>query len=301
MASPTEVRRSGIASSRRGWYSNDRFRPFERAFRSFQIESLQIYIFKCGRCAVGAMTVNETEVPLSQEAFTLSDISVVMGTYNEEAAIATVLEDIAAATDGEATPICVDGSSDRTPEIAREHGARVIHQEPQGYGIAVRDAVLAANSPIVITTDCDDTYPMEQIPDFLDLINEGYDVVSGDRLYYGADAMPAFNRFGNHAFAALASALMGRRVHDTTTGMRAYRRELLHEIDWTENTGLSAELLIRPLMRDYDVRELPIAYRERRGETKLDPIEGGAAIAKSILTVSLEERLQNAGINVRLG
>jgi hypothetical protein len=90
----------------------------------------------------------------------------------------------------------------------------------------------------------------------------------------------------------LASVLMNRRVHDVTTGMRAYRRELLQKIEWTENTGLSAELLIRPVMRDYEVREVPIDYRERAGETKLDPIEGGAAIAKSILKVCLEERFR---------
>ena len=236
-----------------------------------------------------------------RDGYALSDVSVVMGTYNEEAAIGTVLEDIATVTDGAAEVVCVDGSSDATPEIARANGARVIEQEPQGYGVAVKEAVLTADRPVVVTTDCDDTYPMEQLPEFLDLVNRGYDVVSGDRLYYGAEAMPAFNRFGNHAFALFASALMGARVHDTTTGMRAYRRSVLHEIDWTENTGLSAELLIRPLMRDYAIRELPIEYRERRGETKLDPIEGGAAIAKSILTVSLEEQLRKAGIDVRLG
>jgi len=226
------------------------------------------------------------------DAYTFDDLTVVMGTYNEAEAIETVLDDIAAETDGRANVICVDGSSDRTPEIAREKGARVIEQRPQGYGVAVRAAVLAADRPVVVTTDCDDTYPMDRLGDFLDLINDGADVVSGDRLYRGADAMPAFNRVGNHAFAALASLLMGERVHDTTTGMRAYRREVIQKIRWTENTGLSAELLIRPLMREYDVREEPIAYAERAGETKLDPLSGGAAIAKSIVKVCLEERFR---------
>jgi len=224
--------------------------------------------------------------------FGFEDLSVVMGTYNEEAAVGTVLDDIDRVTGGKAEVVCVDGSSDRTPEIARDHGARVIEQEPQGYGVAVRAALLAAERPVVVTTDCDDTYPMERLPEFLDLINEGYDVVSGDRLYHGADAMPALNRVGNAAFAALASLLMGERVHDTTTGMRAYRREVIESIEWTENTGLSAELLIRPLMRGYEVREHPIEYRERKGETKLDPVEGGYAIAKSIVTVCLDERFR---------
>jgi glycosyltransferase involved in cell wall biosynthesis len=228
----------------------------------------------------------------AHEEYTFEDVSVVMGTYNEEAAIGTVLSDIDRITDGKAEVVCVDGSSDRTPEIAREHGARVIEQKPQGYGVAVRQAILTPDRPIVVTTDCDDTYPMDQLPEFLDLINEGYDVVSGDRLYHGADAMPAFNRLGNHIFGLIASALVGTRLYDTTTGMRAYRRDVVESIEWTENTGLSAELLIRPVMRDFAVREQPIAYRERAGESKLNPISGGLAIAKSIVKVALEERFR---------
>ena len=222
--------------------------------------------------------------------YTFDNLAVVMGTYNEEAAVGTVLSDIAEVTDDRAEVVCVDSSDDRTPEIAREHGARVIEQPPMGYGHAVREAVLTPERPVIVTTDCDDTYPMERLPQFLDLINEGYDVVSGDRLYHGAAAMPGFNRFGNAAFALVASVLSGERVHDTTTGMRAYRRELLHDIEWTENTGLSAELLLRPLIRGYRIREEPIPYRERAGETKLDPLGGGAAIAKSIVKVCLEEQ-----------
>jgi glycosyltransferase involved in cell wall biosynthesis len=221
--------------------------------------------------------------------YTFDDVAVVMGTYNEEAAIGTVLDDVDRVTDGRASVVCVDGSTDRTPEIAREKGARVIRQEPRGYGVAVRAALEAADRPVVVTTDCDDTYPMERLPEFLELINEGYDVVSGDRLYFGADAMPALNRLGNAAFALLASALMLRRVHDTTTGMRAYRKSVIEEIEWTENTGLSAELLLRPVMRGYRVTERPIEYRERAGETKLDPFTGGAEIAASIVRVAGEE------------
>lgn len=226
----------------------------------------------------------------SGDSYTVSDVSVVMGTYNEREAIGTVLEDIERVTDGEAEVVCVDSSSDGTADVAREHGARVIEQEPQGYGVAVHEAITTPDRPVIVTTDCDDTYPMERLPEFLDAINDGYDVVSGDRLSGGAETMPRFNRLGNHAFAWLASALVGRRVHDTTTGMRAYRREVIEAIEWTENTGLSAELLLRPVVRGYRVTEIPIDYRERVGETTLDPLAGGAAIAKSIGKGALEER-----------
>jgi glycosyltransferase involved in cell wall biosynthesis len=226
------------------------------------------------------------------EPFTFDDVAVVMGTYNEEAAVGTVIDDIERVTDGRAAVVCVDGSDDRTPEIAREKGATVVEQEPQGYGVAVREAVLTPDRPVVVTTDCDDTYPMDALGRFLKKVNEGYDVVSGDRLYHGAEAMPAFNRFGNHAFAAVASVLMGARVHDTTTGMRAYRRDVLQDIVWTTNTALSAELLVRPAMRGYRVVEIPIEYGERAGETKLDPIQGGWEIGTGIVRVCLEERVR---------
>jgi len=223
--------------------------------------------------------------------FTFDDVAVVMGTYNEEKAIGGVLADIERVSGGRAEVVCVDGSDDRTPDIARGMGARVIEQEPQGYGVAVREAVLTPDRPVIVTTDCDDTYPMERLPDFLDRVNAGYDVVSGDRITPGAETMPRLNRLGNRVFAGLASLLLGRRLHDVTTGMRAYRRDLLHRIDWTENTGLSAELLMRPVARNYRVTEVPIDYDERAGETKLDPVRGGAAIAKSILRIGIEERL----------
>lgn len=233
-----------------------------------------------------------TETVRQTDEYTFDDVSVVMGTYNEEHAVGSVLTDIKDVTDERAEVVCVDGSTDRTPEIARKHGARVIEQEPQGYGVAVREALQQASRPVVVTTDCDDTYPMEALPEFLDLINDGYDVVSGDRLYRGAEAMPTFNRLGNELFALLASALVGERVHDTTTGMRAYRREVIETIEWTENTGLSAELLLRPLCRGYRVHEIPINYDERAGESKLDPLSGGAAIATSIVKVAIEEQLR---------
>jgi glycosyltransferase involved in cell wall biosynthesis len=227
------------------------------------------------------------------DEFTFDDVTVVMGTYNEAAAVGSVLDDVERVTDGRAAVVCVDGSDDRTPEIARKRGARVIEQEPRGYGVALERGLRAAERPVVVTTDCDDTYPMEALPRFLDALEDGYDVVSGDRLYYGADAMPPLNRVGNRAFALLASVLANHRVHDTTTGMRAYRQEVIEAIDWTENTGLSAELLLRPLLRGYRVRELPIDYDERVGETTLDPLSGGLAIAGSIATVCLEERLRS--------
>jgi glycosyltransferase involved in cell wall biosynthesis len=214
-------------------------------------------------------------------------VSVVMGTRDEEKAIEKVIKDIKSVTGNKIEIIIVDGSKDRTPEIAERLGVKVIRQEPKGYGTAVRLALLSATRDIIITTDCDDTYPMEDIPKFVKLIEEGYDIVSGSRLAKSADTMPIFNKCGNWLFAFITSILYGIKVTDVTTGMRAYRREVIHNINWTENVGLSAELLFRPALRKCKIIEIPILYRERLGETKLNPIIGGMGIFKSILKYAI--------------
>jgi glycosyltransferase involved in cell wall biosynthesis len=212
-----------------------------------------------------------------------SDVSVVMGARNEEEAIGKVIMDIQRATNNQAEIVVVDGSSDRTPEIAEKLGATVIRQAPQGYGIAVKAALLSASRDIIITVDCDDTYPAEQIPEFVKLIREGYDVVSGSRLLKDTEHMTALNKLGNKFFALVTSLLYGIKISDVTTGMRAYRREIIHSITWTENVGLSAELLFRPALKGYKIVEIPIEYRPRLGNTKLNPFTGGLGIFKSIL------------------
>jgi glycosyltransferase involved in cell wall biosynthesis len=216
-----------------------------------------------------------------------SDVSVVMATRDEEQAIAKVITDIKTATMNQAEIVIVDGSDDTTPEIAESLGATVIRQKPQGYGIAVKTALLAAKKNIIITMDCDDTYPAEKIPEFITMIEAGYDVVSGSRMILDNDAMSMFNKFGNALFAKMTSLLYGIDITDITTGMRAYRRNVIADFDWTENIGLSAELLFRPAKKGYRIIEIPIPYRKRVGETKLNPLIGGMKILKSILKYRL--------------
>ncbi len=211
-----------------------------------------------------------------------SGVSVVMASRNEEKAIKKVILDIKKATNGKAEIVVVDGSSDKTPEIAESLGAKVIRQKPQGYGIAVKAALLAATKDIIITVDCDATYPAEKIPELVASINKGFDVVSGARMA-SKESMPWLNIFGNKFFAILTSALYGIKVSDVTTGMRAYRREVIQNIEWTENVGLSAELLFKPALYGYKVKEIPIEYYPRIGDTKLNPLTGGLGIFKSIL------------------
>ncbi|MDD5317931.1 MAG: glycosyltransferase family 2 protein [Candidatus ainarchaeum sp.] len=211
-------------------------------------------------------------------------VSVCMGTKNEEEAVEAVIRGIRKAVKG-AEIVVVDSSSDRTPELAEKLGARVIRQKPMGYGIALKTALLAAKGGVIITTDCDGTYPMEKIPEMLALLEKGYDVVSASRFLGKSDvkAMPKFNQFGNRMFAHAANLLYGTKITDITTGMRAFRREVIHSFEWTENVGLSLELLFKPARAGCRIAEIQIDYRERMGQVKLNPITGGMGMAKTLL------------------
>ena len=124
---------------------------------------------------------------------------------------------------------------------------------------------------------------LKKFPSSSRMIRAGYDVVSGSRMILDNDSMDTVNKFGNMLFAKLTSLLYGIEITDITTGMRAYRREVVVGIDWTENIGLSAELLFRPAKKGYRIIEIPIPYRKRVGVTKLNPLTGGMKILKSII------------------
>src|SRR4051794_15959047 len=111
------------------------------------------------------------------------NLTVAMITRNEEKAIGKVIGDIRRAVP-DAEILVVDSSSDRTAEIARGLGARVIAQfPPRGYGPAMDTALRSAGGQVVVTLDCDDTYPADQIPVLACMVLvEGYDVVDGSRL-----------------------------------------------------------------------------------------------------------------------
>src|SRR5688572_28074349 len=125
-----------------------------------------------------------------------------MITMNEEGAVAKVVRDIrSVAPDAEI--FLVDSSRDRTAEIAQGLGCRVVKQfPPQGYGPAMDRAVREAAGDVVITLDCDDTYPVEAIPRMRAMVeNEGWDLVNASRLTTRPKAMPFPNYLANMLFA----------------------------------------------------------------------------------------------------
>jgi len=217
----------------------------------------------------------------------MPEVTVAIITLNEEAAVAKVIGDIKAAVRGlDAEILVIDSSRDRTPQIAAELGARVVRQfPPQGYGRAMIRALLAARGSAVITLDCDDTYPADRIPELADMVLSGRaDLVNAGRLGSRPESMPLANYVANRVFAFAAWALLGVKTTDVHSGMRSYRRSMLREVTFDPNgPALPVELLLKPALLGYRVKEVFIPYRDRIGVTTLRRWESTVWTFKRIL------------------
>ncbi|HEX2123431.1 MAG TPA: glycosyltransferase family 2 protein [Thermoanaerobaculia bacterium] len=197
-------------------------------------------------------------------------LTVSMITMNEEGAVAKVIRDIRSVVP-DAEILLVDSSKDRTAEIAQELGCRVIKQfPPQGYGPAMDRAVREAAGEIVVTLDCDDTYPVEVIPRLVELIDAGHDLVNTTRVAKRPKAMPYANFIANRVFALAARLLHGLKTTDVHSGMRAYRKSMIDAVKWDpRGPALPVDMYVIPFRRGFRVAEIPIDYRERIGTTTL--------------------------------
>jgi glycosyltransferase involved in cell wall biosynthesis len=216
---------------------------------------------------------------------TYDDVSVVMITKDEQGSVAKVIDDLRRDVPG-AEILLVDSSEDRTPQLAEERGARVIRQfPPRGYGPAMVRALRAPEREIVVTLDCDDTYPAAAIPGLVAASRSGVDVAGTTRLARGRPAtMPGANYLANRLFNLVASVLFLRPIRDVHTGMRAYRRELLHQIAWAaEGPALPVELLLAPVRLGLRVTEVEIPYAERIGDTTLERVSSTVWTFRRIL------------------
>lgn len=198
------------------------------------------------------------------------NVTVSMITMNEEGAVGKVIADIRrVAPDAEI--LLVDSSKDRTAEIAQELGCRVLKQfPPQGYGPAMDRAVREAAGDVVVTLDCDDTYPVEEIPKLVKLVEQGYDLVNTTRTWRRPKAMPFANFLANRVFALGARVLHGLKTTDVHSGMRAYRKSMIDAVQWDpRGPALPVDMYVIPFRRGFRVTEVPIDYRERIGTTTL--------------------------------
>lgn len=211
-------------------------------------------------------------------------ITVVVPALNEESGIGLVLDEVPRKELEEAgydvELLVIDGESvDRTREIAREKGARVVIEPRKGYGRAYKTGFEVAEGDIIVTGDADTTYPFDRLPEYLRVFErEKLDFLTTNRFAnLEAGAMSAKHRLGNWVLSQTTRLLFMVDVKDSQSGMWILRRSILPKLKLTsDGMPLSEEIKIEAFRQSgFRVREIPIEYRVRVGDVKLSSWRDG--------------------------
>jgi hypothetical protein len=204
-------------------------------------------------------------------------ITVVIPCLNEEEGIVQVLSRMPAFVD---EVIVVDNdSTDRTAEMARRFGARVLHEKIRGYGRAYKTGLMQAQGDIIVTLDGDHSYPVDAISYLLEVF------LHSEARFLSASRFPLKNRramsakhwLGNKLLSLALSALYFRWVRDSQSGMWVFERESLKEMDLrSDGMAFSEEIKIEAIRkRRIGFKEIYVDYSNRMGEIKLQPWRDG--------------------------
>jgi glycosyltransferase involved in cell wall biosynthesis len=209
-------------------------------------------------------------------------VSVVIPCLNEEDNIEACVRAARAAMDEAAIAgevvVSDNASDDRSAELAAAAGARVVYEPRRGYGSAYRAGFAAARGRYIVMGDADLTYDFREIPRFVEQLEEGAELVLGDRMdNIHPGAMPWLHRYvGNPILTGVLNIFFRTGVSDAHCGMRAVRRDVLPRLD-LRTTGMefASEMVIRAAKERLDIREFPIEYHPRGGESKLSSFRDG--------------------------
>jgi glycosyltransferase involved in cell wall biosynthesis len=229
---------------------------------------------------------------------TVSTFSVVIPAWNEEDGIAAIIERVLAiqpqvnALGINALELIVvdDGSRDHTAEVVRKYKSvrLVCHRVNRGYGAALKTGLSRSSGEIVAFLDADGTYPPEYFPKLIQTVIDGADIAIGSRMAGEKTDMPVTRRIGNWIFANLVTLLGNRRVSDSASGMRVFRRESLTQLyPLPDGLNFTPIMSLRAIHEGLKVVEIPIPYHERVGRSKLSVIKDGLRYLQSIVWTAL--------------
>jgi len=210
-----------------------------------------------------------------------------MPTLNEEKGIGKTIDsinkDFFKKNNWELEIIIVDGDSkDKTQEIAKKKGAKIIIEKRKGYGRAYKVGMPQITGDIIVTGDADATYPFDRIHKYVQLLlDENLDFITTDRFAeLKKGSMTLTHRFGNLTLATVLRVLFLINIRDSQSGMWIFKKEALDKIQPLEefNDGMpfSEEIKIEMFTaKDVKSREIFSTLCPREGEIKLESFKDG--------------------------
>ncbi|WP_401000093.1 glycosyltransferase family 2 protein [Agromyces sp. GXQ0307] len=194
-------------------------------------------------------------------------VDLVLPCLDEERALPWVLERL---PDGVRAIVVDNGSTDRSAEIARQHGATVVSEPRRGFGAAANAGLEAATAPLVAFCDADASLDPGDLPALVALVERGdADLVLGRRRPTSGSAWPLHARVANRALAARMTRRTGTRLHDLGP-MRVAETARLQALGIRDRrSGFPLEMVLRAAADGWRIRELDVPYRPREGRSKV--------------------------------
>ena len=221
-------------------------------------------------------------------------IAVIIPCYNEEAAIAQTVKDFRAALPMADIYVYDNNSSDGTVARAREAGAVVRNETRQGKGNVVRRMFADVEADVYVLVDGDDTYDASVAPALVaQLIDGGYDIVSGRRIAIAKDAYRAGHVLGNKLLTGLTALMFNVHLLDMLSGYRIMSRRFVKSFPFTaEGFGIETELTVHAVRLLMPMVEVDTKYKERPegSVSKLSTYRDGFKILFTIVSLVREER-----------
>ena len=221
-------------------------------------------------------------------------IAVLVPCYNEDAAIATVVRDFKAAMPSAVVYVYDNNSKDQTVARAREAGAVVRTEMRQGKGNVVRRMFADIEADVYVLVDGDDTYDAGAAPALVArLVEDGLDIVSGQRVATGQAAYRRGHVLGNWLLTTLTSVMFRVKLNDLLSGYRIMSRRFVKSFPFTaEGFGIETELTVHAVRLLMPMAEIETRYKERPegSVSKLNTYRDGFRILFTIAALVREER-----------
>lgn len=221
-------------------------------------------------------------------------VAVLVPCYNEEAAIAKVVEDFQAALPDAAVYVYDNNSKDQTAARARAAGAVVRNEARQGKGNVVRRMFADIEADIYVLVDGDDTYDAGASPRMIaQMISDGADLLTARRIHTDAAAYRTGHLLGNRMLTGLTALLFNVHLSDMLSGYRVFSRRFVKSFPFTaEGFAIETELTVHAVRLMMPMTELDTRYKERPAGSvsKLNTYRDGLRILGTIAYLVREER-----------
>jgi glycosyltransferase involved in cell wall biosynthesis len=211
-------------------------------------------------------------------------IDVILPVLDEAAALPWVLGRM---PDGYRPLVADNGSSDGSPDIARELGSRVVAEPRRGFGAACFAGLTAAETDVVCFMDCDGSLDPRELPSVAEPVRGGrVDLVLGRRRAERG-AFPLHARLANRALTLELRRRTGIALTDLGPMRAAHREGLLDLALRDRRFGWPLEMVLRAADAGWRISEVPVGYRARAGRSKVTGTVRGTARAVRDMAAAL--------------